>query len=705
MMDTLILNQATKNLFLKSSHLMDDVKFARLQRAARIVFVVAIIALVFMTISLLTQSDRVTRQTNAVGQSMLYSQRIAKSVTQAFSGTPTSFSDLRDSSEALSKNVMALKMGDGQLNIEALPNEMQTELQNVGLSVDRTYKSARVILTHKELLTGLGATLQGINRRSLELFEVAESVASLKLQQKTSAQEIAIAGELVTLAQRMGKSAGEFLVPDGLSPQVAQVAFVLGKDLNTFKDLSQNLEGRYIDSKSKAAGNKEIRERLDAMLRLYEDTNQQAKVIFDNLPNLIAVRDAQGVIVADAEVQRKQLEALQLKLSKQGEMDALVIVGLGVLALLALLAAGALVYLQVQDVRRRQTKMEAERLTALQLESEAKRVNDANQAAILRLMNEMQNVADGDLTQTATVTEDITGAIADSVNYTVEELRVLVGNVQKTSSLVTSTTGQVESESKQLLSLANQQLIDTHQARQAILSMADRITSISGLADESSNVAKQFLTAANSGLSAVQGTMSGMNTIRNQIQETAKRMKRLGESSQEIGEITDLISDITEQTNVLALNAAIQAASAGEAGRGFTVVAEEVQRLAERSGDATRQISNLVKAIQVDTQEVVASMELSTHGVVAGAQLSENAGAALAEIDRISQQLTQLIDRISAATTSEVKEAGVVAETIRNIFEETERVSDGTKTNAAMVHELSQMAEELKKSVSRFKLA
>jgi twitching motility protein PilJ len=181
-------------------------------------------------------------------------------------------------------------------------------------------------------------------------------------------------------------------------------------------------------------------------------------------------------------------------------------------------------------------------------------------------------------------------------------------------------------------------------------------------------------------------------------------MKRLGESSQEIGEITDLISDITEQTNVLALNAAIQAASAGEAGRGFTVVAEEVQRLAERSADATRQISNLVKAIQTDTQDVVASMERSTQGVVSGAQLSENAGLALSDIDRISKQLTTLIEQISSATTTEAQAANSVASTIQNIFTLTEQTETGTKANANLVRELSVMADDLKKSVSRFKL-
>jgi twitching motility protein PilJ len=343
-------------------------------------------------------------------------------------------------------------------------------------------------------------------------------------------------------------------------------------------------------------------------------------------------------------------------------------------------------------------------LVAQTQESEVKRVNDANQAAILRLMNELQNVADGDLTQEATVTEDITGAIADSVNYTVEELRALVGNVQKTSSLVSQTTQQVENSSNQLLNISSLQLKDIRLAGQTIVDLAKRMNDVSLMADQSSQVARQFLGAANSGLSAVQGTMGGMNTIRDQIQETAKRMKRLGESSQEIGEITDLISDITEQTNVLALNAAIQAASAGEAGRGFTVVAEEVQRLAERSADATRQISNLVKAIQTDTQDVVASMERSTQGVVSGAQLSENAGLALSDIDRISKQLTTLIEQISSATTTEAQAANSVASTIQNIFTLTEQTETGTKANANLVRELSVMADDLKKSVSRFKL-
>jgi twitching motility protein PilJ len=314
-------------------------------------------------------------------------------------------------------------------------------------------------------------------------------------------------------------------------------------------------------------------------------------------------------------------------------------------------------------------------------------------------------VAEGDLTQQATVTEDITGAIADSVNYTVEELRLLVSNVQNTAGRVAETTAQVESTSTELLAASTEQLREIRETGQAVLTMAERINEVASQSQESATVARQSLQAASTGLRAVEDAIGGMNAIRDQIQDTAKRIKRLGESSQEIGEITELISDITEQTNVLALNAAIQAASAGEAGRGFSVVAEEVQRLAERSADATRQIAALVRAIQTDTQDAVGAMERSTQGVVEGARLSDHAGTALSEIDRVSRRLAELIEQITRSASHEATSANVVAANIQHIFAVTEQTGDGTRTTAKQVRDLSHMAEELRLSVARFKIA
>jgi twitching motility protein PilJ len=272
-----------------------------------------------------------------------------------------------------------------------------------------------------------------------------------------------------------------------------------------------------------------------------------------------------------------------------------------------------------------------------------------------------------------------------------------VAQVQGTAARVTHTTQQVESTSTELLAASTEQLREIRETGESVLQMANRINQVSAQAQQSAEVAKQSLAVTSNGRQAVQDSIGGMNAIREQIQETSKRIKRLGESSQEIGEIT-------EQTNVLALNAAIQAASAGEAGRGFSVVAEEVQRLAERSADATRQIAALVKTIQTDTQDAVAAMEQSTQGVVQGARLSDAAGSALVDIDRVTRELSHLIEDISSEARREAASANVVAANIQHIFAVTEQTGDGTRSTAQMVHELSRTADELRQSVDRFKI-
>jgi twitching motility protein PilJ len=378
----------------------------------------------------------------------------------------------------------------------------------------------------------------------------------------------------------------------------------------------------------------------------------------------------------------------------------------------SLLAASGVGLLLLQESRghtleaeaRRQQAERQQRLAQAQ-EERAKNANDQNQAAILRLMNELQEVADGDLTVQATVSEDITGAIADSVNYTVEELRLLVGRVTDTAVHVTSASNQAQSVSAGLILVSQQQSREIENAGQSVLQMAQQITDVSRSASQSADVARQSVSAAEQGSRAVENAIKGMHEIREQMQETSKRIKRLGESSQEIGEITELISDITEQTNVLALNAAIQAASAGEAGRGFSVVAEEVQRLAERSGAATKQIGALVRTIQTDTSDAVAAMEKSTQGVVEGAKLSDAAGAALHDISRVSNQLADLIQGISLETELQATSANSVAQTIGHILAVTEQTKDGTQQTAQSIQALSVLAEELKNSVSRFRVS
>lgn len=672
------------------------------QRRLLTMLALGVILLALVAGWVLQQADRSAKQLAATGQSLMQSQRLAKSVTQALLGKEPAFPELQDSASVLGRNVRALTQGDAELGVQSLDAAYEEDLGSVSRLAQQAEKNARAVLNQQKTLMQAGDALRAINRQSSGLLELAEAVATTKLQIGAAAPEIAAASQLVMLTQRIGKSANEFQTIDGVSPEAV---FLLGRDLNSFKELAEGLLHGNAELRLSAARDAQVREQLTAMLEMYEQTREEAASILSNLQGLVAAREAQNAIIADSEPLRAQLEQLQNKLSQQSGISAGQMALLVMLGLFVLLCGIGISRVQLLDSRQRQELAEQQRMDARRQEQEAKRINDANQAAILRLMNELQNVAEGDLTQEATVTEDITGAIADSVNYTVEELRLLVGSVQNTAQRVAQTTAQVDSTSSQLLATSAEQLREIRETGQSILDMADRITQVSAQAQESAAVARQSRQAAEDGQRAVQNTINGMNAIRDQIQETSKRIKRLGESSQEIGEITELISDITEQTNVLALNAAIQAASAGEAGRGFSVVAEEVQRLAERSADATRQIAALVKTIQTDTLDAVAAMERSTQGVVEGARLSDSAGAALAEIDAVSRKLADLIEQIAQTSQNEAALAGEVAGNIQHIFAVTEQTGNSTRTTAEQVQELAKMAEELRQSVSRFKIA
>jgi len=360
---------------------------------------------------------------------------------------------------------------------------------------------------------------------------------------------------------------------------------------------------------------------------------------------------------------------------------------LGFIALSLLLMLGRIFYKESQD----------------RLEDSTKQ-NTRNQEAILRLLDEMANLADGDLSAYTTVTEDITGAIADSVNYSIDALRDLVVTINQTAVQVTGSVNKTRTITLTLSDQSKSQADQIQTVSNSVEDISKSITQVAENASESADIARKSVTIAHEGSSTVKRTIKGMENIREQIQETSKRIKRLGESSQEIGDIVGLITEISDQTNILALNAAIQASMAGEAGRGFAVVADEVQRLAERTGGATKQISALVKTIQADTNEAIASMEQSTTNVVEGANLAENAGQALENIENVSLSLASKILSISDKSKEHAQTSTEISHKMDDIKGITDKTLDGSTETSVAIDDLAGMVKDLQKSVAGFKL-
>jgi twitching motility protein PilJ len=430
--------------------------------------------------------------------------------------------------------------------------------------------------------------------------------------------------------------------------------------------------------------------RLKAMGSLYSQLSEQVRTAITSAERVRLARDSSVAVAANAD---KIYERFQDHVGISGSTQA---VGGSTLPLALLgVAAIALIVLGVLFATGGNIRKTVE---------QQKSKNERNQEAILRLLDELSSLADGDLTVQATVTEDITGAIADSINYAIEALRELVATINDSAITLDASVRQTQGSAGQLAKAAVAQSRQIALASESVAAMAASTEEVSGNAERSSDVARHSVDVAHKGGDAVRRTIDGMNAIRETIQETSKRIKRLGESSQEIGNIVELINDIAEQTNILALNASIQASMAGESGRGFAVVADEVQRLAERAANATKQIEVLVRTIQADTNEAVVSMERSTTDVVGGALLAENAGAALEEIEQVSNQIASLVQNISASARQQASAAQNIARNMGALREISSHTAENSAATSNSVGKLAELSAQLRKSVSGFRL-
>ena len=631
------------------------------------------------------ESANATLQISASSEIQMLSQRIAKSAQLALRGNNAAFAELGSSRDRFATLLHALDQG-GDIDassIPPVPAAIRPQVEALAAAWQGTERNAAQLLSQRQSLITLGSAVATITKDDAALLEQSERIAG------QIGANSAVAGPLnrsMMLSQRIAKNANALLVGDSIEPEVA---FVLGRDIETLRS--------EIDALTQLAADGELRNGIAALAAAAAPTFEAAGEILGNIQKSVQAKQAGSRIFGDSVPLLARSTELTENLKQTHS-------GLGLLHALIAASALASVLALLAMARAYRSDMARRRIATEQQRQDAEDERNLTQQAILRLMNEMGDLADGDLTVRATVTEDITGAIADSVNYTVEELSVLVSRINDAASRVTTATEAAQRTSRELLDATERQSREIEEAGATVQRMAQSMTDSSERALQSAQVARRSLDAARKGANAVENTIRGMNGIRGQIQETSKRIKRLGESSQEIGEIVELISDITEQTNVLALNAAIQAASAGEAGRGFTVVAEEVQRLAERSAEATKQIAAIVKTIQTDTQGAVGAMENATRNVVEGAQLSDAAGQALAEIGEVSTETARLIERISADTQDQAATAGRVAATMKDILAVTEQTSLGTRQTAVSIGQLAELAVELKGSVSGFKV-
>ncbi|KFJ92993.1 chemotaxis protein [Pseudomonas sp. 1-7] len=672
---------------LNAGNLLAGARSSTLITALFVVLIVSIVLLFANFAYINTQSNYDTEYISHSGELRVLSQRIANNATEAAAGKAEAFGLLRAARNDFQRRWSYLTDGDANTGLPPAPSSVQAQMAAVQQDWDSLRQNTDAIIASEQTVLSLHQVAATLAETIPQLQVEHEEVVDILLESGAPAAQVSVAQRQSLLAERILGSVNKVLAGDEDSVQAADM---FGRDASLFgRVLAAMLEGNAAMEISQVT-DEEALERLAEISELFEFVSGSVDEILETSPELFQVRESANSIFTVSQTlldKASELAAGFEDLASGRAINTLFGYVLGALALGSIILIGLVM---VRETNRRL--------------AETAEKNERNQAAILRLLDEIADLADGDLTVAATVTEDFTGAIADSINYSIDQLRDLVATINLTAVQVAGAAQETQATAMHLAEASEHQAQEIAGASAAINEMAVSIDQVSANASESSAVAERSVAIANKGNEVVHNTITGMDNIREQIQDTSKRIKRLGESSQEIGDIVSLINDIADQTNILALNAAIQASMAGDAGRGFAVVADEVQRLAERSSAATKQIEALVKTIQTDTNEAVISMEQTTSEVVRGARLAQDAGVALEEIEKVSKTLAALIQNISNAARQQASSAGHISNTMNVIQEITSQTSSGTTATAKSIGNLAKMASEMRKSVSGFTL-
>ena len=626
-----------------------------------------------------------------IAEQQVLAQRIAKYALSSSRGEMDSFSTLQNTRDRFETIMWELKNGSKGTGLPAVPSEVSgqvRELENEWLALRQNIDE---ILKSQENILAIGEFSASISEFVPQMQELLSELSEVLINSRASSRQIYTVAEQSMLIQRINSNVNQVL--EG-GQKTAAAIDQFSRDADLFGRVLEGLKNNDPDLGIKKLTDKIALQRLEDVTALFSTIQDNAAEIIQNIPDVLPALEAASEVNTSSDRTSNAAETL---INAFGESPGRKVLGVPVgPVMIAFFGAAAAIFLVLLGI---QLILDAQRR-----EQVSKQQNENNQKAILQLLDEMGDLADGDLTVTASVTEDITGAIADSINYAIEALRELVTTINATSEQVSGATQESRATAMHLAEASEHQAEQITQANESIKEMTGAIDQMSNDAGESAEVARRAVEIAGTGAETVRNTITGMDDIREQIQETSKRIKRLGESSQEIGDIVELIDDIADQTNILALNAAMQAAMAGEAGRGFAVVADEVQRLAERSINATKQIEALVKTIQADTNEAVTSMEASTSGVVKGAQLAEDAGEALKEIESVSEYIADLTGKIASSAQKQSDEATNIKDTMSVIQEITNQTSEGTHQTANSIGQLADLSDQLQKSVAGFRL-